>query len=126
MKQRETLARLLCSQQLRVFFSYFVQSRLAHGPSFGVFAFAAAGCAVMASAATSATAAQAMVLNAARRSAAVLVERIDGHLRVRREFNGASAPARHRFVCTAAARGRSGPSGRSPADEGRTGVRLCL
>src|SRR3954464_11863205 len=109
MKQRETLARLLCSQQLRVFFSYLVQSRLAQGPSLGVLPLAAAGCTVMARAATSATAAQAMVLNATRRSAAVLVERIDGHLRVRRAVNGASAPARHRFVCTAAARGRSWP-----------------
>src|SRR4051794_41866129 len=92
MKQREILVRLLCSQQLRVFFSYFVQSRLAHGPSFGVLPLAAAGCADMASAATSATAAQAMVLNAARRSAAGLVERIGGHLRVWGGGNRAAGP----------------------------------
>jgi hypothetical protein len=102
-----------------------VQSRFAHGPSFGVFAFAWAGAAVSVSATASATAAQAMVLDATRRSAAVLVESIDGHLRVRREVNGASAPARHRSFA-GAARARSGPYGRSPADEGRTGVRVRL
>src|SRR4051794_41823713 len=118
MKQREILVRLLCSQQLRVFFSYFVQSRLAHGPSFGVLPLAAAGCADMASAATSATAAQAMVLNAARRSAAVLVERIDGHLRVRRGVIGAAAPARHRSV-SAGGGGGLGPPRPPPAPQRR-------
>src|SRR4051794_19705169 len=125
MKQRETFARLWCFQQLVVFLSYLVQSRLAHGPSPGVLPFACAGWALMARTAMSATPAQAMVLSAARRSAAVRVECIDGHLRVRREVNGASAPARHRSFA-GAARARSGRYGRSPADEGRTGVRARL
>src|SRR5437764_3828565 len=82
MKQREVAARSLCFQQLAVCGLYFVQSRLAQGLA-GFFE-AVAGAAAVQSTRASSAAAQAIVLSAARRSAAVGVECIDVHLRVRR------------------------------------------
>jgi hypothetical protein len=96
MKQREIFVRVEWSQQLVVWGLYLVQSRFAQG-FFGLPPLAAAGVAGAARLIESATsAAQAIVLSAARRSAAVRVECIDVHLRVRRAVHDANAPARHR------------------------------
>src|SRR3954452_12509762 len=88
MKQRASLVRVERSEQCEVCGLYFVQSRFAHGFLGLLPAWAVPG--VAASRTVSATAAQAIVLRAARRSAAVGVECIDVHLRVRRAVNGAS------------------------------------
>src|SRR3954447_6313502 len=128
MKQRETFVRLLCDQQLLVFGSYLVQSRLAQGLTpCGLPPDASAGAGAMASSSVSATAAPVIVFRATRRSAAVLVECIDVHLRVRRAVTDASAPARHRSLSGAAAGTTSSARiGRSPGGEARTGVRVRL
>src|SRR3954470_11638856 len=104
MKQREIFVRVEWSQHLAVCGLYLVQSRLAHG-FFGLWALAGAGAADSITA--SATAAQVIVLSAAPRSAAVRVECIDLHLRVRRAVIGASVRRHVTVRCRAAARGRS-------------------
>src|SRR3954449_492783 len=108
MKQREIFVRVERSKQRDVCGLYFVQSRLAQGfvglPS----ARAVPGAADSRTA--SATAAQAIVLRAARRSAAVLVECIDVHLRVRRAVDDAFCVGTSPFVVGGGVRARlSGP-----------------
>jgi hypothetical protein len=121
MKQREICVRDEWSQQRGVPGLYFVHSRLAHG-FFGLLAVAGAVAAV--SVIASATAAHATVFSATRRSAAVGVECIDVHLRVRRAVNDAGASARHRS-CVRRQRGFD-PSACQPTDHARTGVRMRL
>src|SRR4051794_33683775 len=103
MKQREIFVRVERSKQCDVCGLYFVQSRLAQGFVGLLSARAVFGLADSSTA--SATAAQAIVLRAARRSAAVRVECIDVHLRVRRAVIDASLRRHVTVRCQAAAPG---------------------
>src|SRR4051812_28959319 len=100
MKQREIFVRVEWSKQCDVCGLYLVQSRLAHG--FAGLASARAVPGAADSRTASATAAQAIVLRAARRSAAVLVECIDVTSVFGAQSSTRSASTRHRSLSGAA------------------------
>src|SRR4051794_23791989 len=145
MKQRDTPTCPSWRQQLLVFASYLVHRRVAQGPSPGVFALPAARRAADAKKGGEAHQAGGRGPknppgkyggerhSGGRKGSQSHAEKRGGTRRVHRRSPPCSARSQRRrcvgtspFVCWAAARGHSGPSGRSPANEGRTGVRACL